>query len=180
MCDNALPVWRGEGTIQDEIGGGEGQSTPRGRSMKKKSTQSRGGVKGGFPLAGSRGGAPLWGLGQRPNCSTGDHFAKRAQQRRRQRSVPASNFAHPQMRPPTCSFHHLNIVAPIGATEWQFFPNYVSTLRYAGISPLRRRRGGFPIAPSTPSAPPLLGLSAALLFLLHGESPLRRRNPHPC
>ena len=63
MCDNALPVWRGEGTIQDEIGGGEGQSAPRGRSMKKKSTQSRGGVKGGFPLAGSRGGAPcgVWG-----------------------------------------------------------------------------------------------------------------------
>ena len=31
--------------------------------MKKKSTQSRGGVKGGFPLAGSRGGAPcgVWG-----------------------------------------------------------------------------------------------------------------------
>ena len=24
-------------------------------------------------LAGSRGGAPLWGLGQRPNCSKGDH-----------------------------------------------------------------------------------------------------------
>ena len=45
----------------------------------------------------------------------------------------------------------------------------------AGISPLRRRRGGFPIAPSPPSAPPLLGLSAALLFWLHGESPLRRR-----
>ena len=31
----------------------------------------------------------------------------------------------------------------------------------AGISPLRRRQGGFPIAPLTPSAPPLLGLSAA-------------------
>ena len=30
----------------------------------------------------------------------------------------------------------------------------------AGISPLRRRQGGFPIAPLTPSAPPLLGLSA--------------------
>ena len=41
----------------------------------------------------------MWGLGQRPNCSSGDHFAKRAQQRCRQRSVPASNFAHPQMRP---------------------------------------------------------------------------------
>ena len=41
--------------------------------MKKRPTQSRKGVKGGFPLAGSRGGAPLWGLGQRPNRSTGDH-----------------------------------------------------------------------------------------------------------
>ena len=62
MCDNALPVWRGEGTIQDEIGGGEGQSAPRGRSMKKTSTPSRGGVKGR---------RPLWGLGQRPNrCSS--------------------------------------------------------------------------------------------------------------
>ena len=41
--------------------------------MKKRPTQSREGVKGGFPLAGSRGGAPLWGLGQRPNRSTGAH-----------------------------------------------------------------------------------------------------------
>ena len=56
----------------------------------------------------------MWGLGQRPNCSTGDHFAKRAQQRRRQRSVPASNFAHPQMRPPSCSIYHSHIVAPDG------------------------------------------------------------------
>ena len=66
MCDNALPVWRGEGTIQDEIGGkrrSKAKRAARGRSMKKKSTQSRGGVKGGFPLAGSRGGAPcgVWG-----------------------------------------------------------------------------------------------------------------------
>ena len=30
----------------------------------------------------------------------------------------------------------------------------------AGVSPLRRRQGGFPIAPLTPSAPPRLGLSA--------------------
>ena len=82
--------------------------------MGVKSTQSRKRGQGGnSPLAGSRGGAPLWGLGQRPNCSTGDQYAKRAQQRCRQRSVPASNFAHPQMRPPACSFHHLNIVAPI-------------------------------------------------------------------
>ena len=42
---------------------------------------------------------PLWGLGQRPNCFAGDQHLKRTQQRRRQRSVPASNFARPQTRP---------------------------------------------------------------------------------
>ena len=46
-----------------------------------------------------KGQRPLWGLGQRPNSSTGDQYAKRAQQRCRQRSVPASNFARPQTRP---------------------------------------------------------------------------------
>ena len=74
MCDNALPVWRGEGTIQDEIGGkkaSKAKRAARGRSMKKKSTQSRGGVKGGIPPCRVKGRRPLWGLGQRPNrCSS--------------------------------------------------------------------------------------------------------------
>ena len=42
-----------------------------------------------------KGQRPLWGL----NSFMGDQYAKRAQQRRRQRSVPASNFARPQTRP---------------------------------------------------------------------------------
>ena len=46
-----------------------------------------------------KGQRPLWGLGQRPNSSTGDQYAKCVQQRCRQRSVPASNFARPQTRP---------------------------------------------------------------------------------
>ena len=46
-----------------------------------------------------KGQRPLWGLGQRPNSSTGDQYAKRAQQRCRQRSVPARNSALPQERP---------------------------------------------------------------------------------
>ena len=46
-----------------------------------------------------KGQRPLWGLGQRPNCSVGDQHHKCTQQRRRQRSVPASNFARPQTRP---------------------------------------------------------------------------------
>ena len=73
--------------------------------MEEKPTQSRKGVKGQ---------RPLWGLGQRPNCSTGDQSQGSQQQRRRQRSVPASNFALPQERPPSCSTHYLHIVAPNG------------------------------------------------------------------
>ena len=46
-----------------------------------------------------KGQRPLWGLGQRPNCFAGDQHLKRTHQRRRQRSVPASNFARPQTRP---------------------------------------------------------------------------------
>ena len=48
--------------------------------MEERPTESRGGVKGGFPLAGSRGGAPLWGLGQRPNCSTSNLLQGNSQQ----------------------------------------------------------------------------------------------------
>ncbi len=41
--------------------------------MKKRSTQSREGVKGGIPPCRVKGQRPLWVLGQRPNRSTGDH-----------------------------------------------------------------------------------------------------------
>ena len=80
------------------------QKATRGRSMKARPTQSRKGVKGGLrPFSSApcrvKGQRPLWGLGQRPNCSAGDQHLKRTQQRRRQRSVPASNFARPQTRP---------------------------------------------------------------------------------
>ena len=46
-----------------------------------------------------KGQRPLWGLGQRPNCFSGAQLKGSRQQRRRQRSVPASNFALPQERP---------------------------------------------------------------------------------
>ena len=46
-----------------------------------------------------KGQRPLWGLGQRPNCSASDQFQGSRQQRCRQRSVPAPNFARPQTRP---------------------------------------------------------------------------------
>ena len=46
-----------------------------------------------------KGQRPLWGLGQRPNCSASDQSQGSHQQRCRQRSVPAPNFARPQTRP---------------------------------------------------------------------------------
>ena len=46
-----------------------------------------------------KGQRPLWGLGQRPNSSASDQSQGSRQQRCRQRSVPASNFARPQTRP---------------------------------------------------------------------------------
>ena len=72
--------------------------------MKARPTQSRKGVKGGLrPFSSApcrvKGQRPLWGLGQRPNCSASDQSQGSRQQRCRQRSVPASNFARPQTRP---------------------------------------------------------------------------------
>ena len=46
--------------------------------MKKRSTQSREGVKGGIPPCRVKGQRPLWGLGQRPNCFSGAQFKETA------------------------------------------------------------------------------------------------------
>ena len=67
--------------------------------MEKKSTQSREGVKGGFPLAGSRGSAPCGVWGNAPTAGRATSMPNALNKRRRQRSVPASNFALPQERP---------------------------------------------------------------------------------
>ncbi len=82
---------------------GKAPKAARGRSMKARPTQSRKGVKGGLrPFSSApcrvKGQRPLWGLGQRPNCSSSDQSQGSRQQRCRQRSVPASNFARPQTR----------------------------------------------------------------------------------
>ena len=70
-----------------------------------------------------KGQRPLWGLGQRPNCSASDQHLKRTQQRRRQRSVPASNFARPQMRPqaalPQDSVKNQNFASAVTDAFWQ-------------------------------------------------------------
>ena len=87
--------------------------------MRARPTQSRKGVKGGdfvpfrLPLAGSRDSVPcgVWGNAPTvPRATT----PKGKSTRRRQRSVPASNFARPQTRPPSCFIDPLCSVAPNG------------------------------------------------------------------
>ena len=145
--------------------------------MKKKPTQSRERGQGGIPLAGSRGGAPLWGLGQRPNRFTGDHskgttnkgagseaslpVTLRVLRRAPKLLFPTSMLCRARWARPNCwSFRHSCAV-----NQECFFPN-------AGISPLRRRQGGFAVAPLTPShcTPMLLDF-----YCSRGISPLRRR-----
>ena len=79
-------------------------------------------VKGGLRPFSSvpcrvQGQRPCWGLGQRPNCSAGDQYAQRAQQRCRQRSVPASNFARPQTRPQAALLTNSTLSRQMGATD---------------------------------------------------------------
>ena len=81
--------------------------------MKKKSTQSRGGVKGGFPLAGSRDSVPcgVWGNAPpvaRQNYSQGT--ANKAQAAKR----PCPTLRASADAPPPCSIRYSHIVAPNG------------------------------------------------------------------
>ena len=132
----------------------------------------------------------MWGLGQRPNCSSGDHFAKRAQQRCRQRSVPASNFAHPQMRPQLALPTTRTLSRQMGATD-QHRETWFSccwSFLLQGESRLRARQGGFAVAPLTPSQCTLPGLifsaaeptSSAFGTFPRGGKVLGARPPHGC
>ena len=71
----------------------------------------------GDPPCRVKGRRPLWGLGQRPNCFTGDQSQGSRQQRRRQRSVPASNSARPQTRPQLALFLNSTVSRQMGATD---------------------------------------------------------------
>ena len=84
--------------------------------MRVNSTQSRKGVKGKISPCRVKGQRPLWGLGQRPNRFAGDQPKGKIQQRCRQRSVPASNFARPQTRPQAADSTNCAVSRQMGAT----------------------------------------------------------------
>ena len=89
--------------------------------MKEKPTESREGVKGGTsslfisPLQG-QGTASLVGLGATPQLFLVKPTQKEKSTRRRQRSVPASNFALPQERPQAALSTIYAVSRQMGAT----------------------------------------------------------------
>ena len=135
------------------------QKATRGRSMKARPTQSRKGVKGGLrPFSSApcrvKGQRPLWGLVQRPNWSSPDQSQGSRQQRRRQRSVPTSNFALPQERPQAALSTTCTLSRQMGATDQHREKSFLGAGLFCcrEISPLRRRPEGFAVALWTPSA----------------------------
>ena len=140
--------------------------------MKEKPTESRGGVKGGFPLAGSRGGAPLWGLGQRPNCCAGDKFqGSRQQGAGSEASLPVTSRSRrsaPKLLYPPSMLCRARWARP---RCWAY--DHSCSFPQAGFSPLRRRGGGFAVAPTTPSQ---CTLPCGLTFAAAGENRARDRS----
>ena len=93
----------------------KGINTRKKQEEETNSIARRG--QGGIPPCRVTGQRPLWGLGQRPNCSAGAQLKGKNQQRRRQRSVPASNFARPQTRPQAALPTTCTLSRQMGATE---------------------------------------------------------------
>jgi hypothetical protein len=100
-----------------------------------------------------KGQRPLWGLGQRPNCSSSDQSQGSRQQRCRQRSVPASNFALPQERPQAALSVTCTLSRQMGASDQHREKSFLGAGLFCcrEISPLRRRPEGFAVALWTPS-----------------------------
>ena len=118
--------------------------------MGEKPTQSRERGQGGtsslfvFPLAESRGSASGRVWGNAPTVSRVTSMLNALNKGRRQRSVPASNFALPQKHPPSCLFLQLNIVAPDGRDQpaWEkIFSRCWSFLLQGGIASAEATRG---------------------------------------
>ena len=137
-------------------------------------------------LAGSRGGAPLWGLGQRPNCSSSDQFqGSRQQGAGSEASLPVTSRV--RRRASKLLFPTSVLCRARWARPCSWSCDQSCSFPQAGISRLRARPEGFAVALWTAShaLPCYLILIVAEGFRLCGgdqrafRSPfgnLRRRN----
>ena len=88
-----------------------------------------------------KGQRPLWGLGQRPNCSTSNLLKRKSQQGAgSEASLPVTSRS--RRSAPSCSFQHLCCAAPNGRDRIAGLATIATLPRKQRISPLRRRRGG--------------------------------------
>ena len=95
-----------------------------------------------MPLAESRGSASGGVWGNAPTAPRATSMPNVSNKRRRQRSVPASNFARPQTRPQLALFNIYAVSRQMGATEQMVFQTQSIFSASRGISPLLRRPKG--------------------------------------
>ena len=95
-----------------------------------------------MPLAGSRDSVPCGAWGSAPTVPRVTSMPNVSNKRRRQRSVPASNFARPQTRPQAALFNIYAVSRQMGATEQLVFQTQSIFSASRGISPLLRRPKG--------------------------------------
>ena len=128
---------------------------------KATNSIARKGSRGKFPLAEFRGGASGGVWGNAPTVSRATSMPNALNKGAgSEASLPVTLRVlrrAPKLLYPQPAYCRARWARPTSMGE-----GFLSLLVFfiAGISPLRRRKGGFPIAPLTPSAPPRLGLSA--------------------
>ena len=130
--------------------------------MEERPTQSRERGQGGnSPLQGA-GAAPLVGFGATPQPFRGRPVCPTRSTKGAGSEASLPVTLRVLRRAPKLLFPSTQHCRARWARPTSMGEDFLSLLVFfiAGISPLRRRQGGFPIAPLTPSAPPRLGLSA--------------------
>ena len=159
----------------------------RGRIKGVRPTQSREGVKGGTsslfvcPLQG-QGTASLVGFGATPQLFRVKPTQRKKSTRCRQRSVPASNFARPQTRPPSRSTQQLCCVAPNGRDHTACLPPAHTILRKTWAPP-HNSAARLPMSFPPSAACKFLDLPPVNLRNLHlhlTKNPFVSRPPHLC
>ena len=109
--------------------------------MRERPTQSRKGVKGQLPLAGSRDSVPCGVWGNAPTVPR-QTYSKEEVNKVQAAKRPCPKLCASSDAPPSCSFDQLCCVAPNGRDRTAWLPVIAGLFRKQGISPLRRRGGG--------------------------------------
>ena len=126
------------------------QKAARGRSMRVNSTQSRKGVKGQLPLAGSRDSVPCGVWGNAPTVFRALNSKGVANKGAgSEASLPVTSRV--LRRAPKLLIRLTVLCRAKWRDQTACLSDVAGLFRKQGNSPLRRRVGGFAVAPDTPS-----------------------------